>query len=117
MSKHKSDSKKKKKESQLVIRLTKEERDAFVTLCKERDTSAAREIRRFMREWVAGHAKAPILDAEQPSDGRDEADRRGATCARDDDQAAFVLGDPAAADAAETRPANKPKARRRPADR
>lgn len=41
-----------KKDSQLVLRLDKEERDAFVALCKELDTSAAREIRRFMREFV-----------------------------------------------------------------
>lgn len=41
-----------KKDSQLVLRLDKEERDAFVALCKKLDTSAAREIRRFMREFV-----------------------------------------------------------------
>jgi hypothetical protein len=41
-----------KKDSQLVLRLDKEERDAFVELCKELDTSAAREIRRFIREFM-----------------------------------------------------------------
>ena len=49
----KNDKKKGKKGSQLVIRVEKEERDAFVSLCEELDTSAAREIRRFMREFVA----------------------------------------------------------------
>ena len=45
-----------KKSSQLVIRVEKEERDAFVSLCEDLDTSAAREIRRFMRDFVARHA-------------------------------------------------------------
>ena len=56
MSKHKSESKDKKKGSQLVVRVDKAERDAFVTLCDHLDTSAAREIRRFMRELVAANS-------------------------------------------------------------
>lgn len=56
MSKHKSHGKEKKKSSQLVIRVEKTERDAFVSLCDRLDTSAAREIRRFMREQVAVHS-------------------------------------------------------------
>lgn len=56
MSKHKSHGKDKKKGSQLVIRVDKAERDAFVSLCDQLDTSAAREIRRFMRELVAAHS-------------------------------------------------------------
>ena len=42
-----------KKDSQLVLRLDKAERDAFVELCKELDTSAAREIRHFIRRFMA----------------------------------------------------------------
>jgi len=42
----------KKKDSQLVLRLDKDERDAFIDKCKELDTSAAREIRRFIREFM-----------------------------------------------------------------
>lgn len=61
MSKHKSTGKEKKKGSQLVIRVDKTERDAFVMLCDELDTSAAREIRRFMRELVAAHAGADAV--------------------------------------------------------
>lgn len=45
-----------KKNSQLVLRLDKDERDAFVELCKEMDTSAAREIRRFIREFMQKNA-------------------------------------------------------------
>lgn len=47
-----------KKNSQLVLRLDKSERDAFVDLCKDLDTSAAREIRRFIREFMKEHADA-----------------------------------------------------------
>ena len=41
-----------KKDSQLILRLDKEERDVFIKLCKEMDTSAAREIRGFIRDFV-----------------------------------------------------------------
>lgn len=54
-----SDKKKKKqhaKDSQLVIRIRGEERDAFVQLCDELDTSAAREIRHFIRAFLEKHA-------------------------------------------------------------
>lgn len=43
---------KSKKDSQLVLRLDKTDRDAFVQLCKDRDTSAAREIRAFIRKYL-----------------------------------------------------------------
>lgn len=74
MGKHKSDDKKnkKKKSSQLVIRIDAGERDAFVKLCDTLDTSAAREIRRFMRDWVAAHGPQP--DAAQTVDGNAEAE-------------------------------------------
>lgn len=49
--------KEKKKDSQLILRLDKEERDAFVELCKDLDTSAAREIRRFIREFLKEHTE------------------------------------------------------------
>lgn len=44
-----------KKDSQLIIRINGEERDDFVALCEELDTSAAREIRRFIRRFVKEH--------------------------------------------------------------
>lgn len=47
--------KKTNKDSQLVIRLKKSERDRFVQLCDELDTSAAREIRRFIRGFLDEH--------------------------------------------------------------
>ena len=51
----KKESKSSKKNSQLVLRLDKADRDAFVELCKDMDTSAAREIRRFIREFMKEH--------------------------------------------------------------
>jgi len=44
-----------KKDCQLVIRINGGERDQFVTLCDELDTSAARELRRFIREFLREH--------------------------------------------------------------
>ena len=41
-----------KKDSQLIIRISAGERAAFVDLCDRLDTSASREIRRFMRAFV-----------------------------------------------------------------
>jgi len=47
----------KRKDSQLVLRLPREERDAFVSLCDEMDTSAAREVRRFIRDFLKENRK------------------------------------------------------------
>ena len=55
--------KEKKKESQLVIRVEKAEKTAFLALCEALDTSAGREVRRFMRAFVA--AKAAVAEAEE----------------------------------------------------
>jgi len=44
-----------KKDSQLVIRINKLERDLFLDICKEIDTSAAREIRHFIRDFIDEH--------------------------------------------------------------
>ena len=46
-----------KKDSQLVIRVRAEEREAFVELCDKMDTSASREIRGFMKRFVTKHGK------------------------------------------------------------
>ncbi len=47
--------KKQKNDSQLIIRINSEERDQFVKLCEELDTSAAREIRKFIRGFLSEH--------------------------------------------------------------
>ena len=46
------------KDAQLLIRIAGQERDDFVRLCEELDTSAARELRRFIRAFIARHAQA-----------------------------------------------------------
>ena len=43
---------KKKKNAQLVLRLNKETRDRFVEACQDLDTSAAREVRRFIKSFL-----------------------------------------------------------------
>jgi hypothetical protein len=45
-----------KKDSQLILRMNKAERDEFIALCQEQDSSAAREIRRFIRKFVKKNA-------------------------------------------------------------
>jgi hypothetical protein len=55
----KTDKKDHKKNSQLIIRIKKNERDAFVNLCEELDTSAAREIRHFIRDFLTKHGEMP----------------------------------------------------------
>ncbi|MDA7428504.1 hypothetical protein PGB28_08530 [Primorskyibacter aestuariivivens] len=52
----KSDKKPGNKDAQLILRLDKGERDAFVALCKEMDTTAAREIRHFIRKFMKKNA-------------------------------------------------------------
>jgi len=44
-----------KKDCQLVIRINGGERDQFIALCNELDTSAARELRHFIREFLREH--------------------------------------------------------------
>lgn len=47
-----------KKDSQLLIRISTEEREHFLQLCEELDTSAAREIRHFIRGFVKQNSPA-----------------------------------------------------------
>ncbi len=47
-----------KKDSQLIIRINELERNRFVELCNELDTSAAREIRRFIHDFMRKHENA-----------------------------------------------------------
>ena len=49
--------KKKKKDAQLVLRLNKELRNRFVDVCQELDTTAAREVRRFIKRFLKRYEK------------------------------------------------------------
>ncbi|MFT7184721.1 MAG: hypothetical protein ACI84K_000087 [Pseudohongiellaceae bacterium] len=53
-----------KKDSQLVIRINGEERVEFVALCDDLDTSAAREIRKFIRRFVNEHKVDREIDLD-----------------------------------------------------
>ena len=41
-----------RKDAQFVLRLDRETRDYFVDICQELDTTAAREIRRFIKQFI-----------------------------------------------------------------
>lgn len=55
---------KKKKKSdkdedvKLVVRIEAELRDAFIEVCQEMDTTASREVRQFIRDFLARSNKA-----------------------------------------------------------
>jgi hypothetical protein len=55
MTSKKKPKKKNLKDSQLIIRINVSDRDQFVSLCDSLDTSAAREIRRFIRDFLKEH--------------------------------------------------------------
>ncbi|HEY9278687.1 MAG TPA: hypothetical protein VIP51_01325 [Eoetvoesiella sp.] len=44
-----------KKDSQLLIRISTAEREQFLQVCEELDTTAAREIRQFIRAFIKKH--------------------------------------------------------------
>ncbi|WP_169712109.1 hypothetical protein [Acinetobacter indicus] len=46
-----------KKDGQLLIRINSAERDEFIHLGEELDTSAARELRKFIRSFVKQHKR------------------------------------------------------------
>lgn len=53
-----------KKDGQLLIRINSAERDEFIRLCDELDTSAARELRKFIREFVKKHKSTDLTSKE-----------------------------------------------------
>jgi len=58
MSDKPSKSKLNKKDSQLLIRISTAEREQFIQVCEELDTTAAREIRQFIRGFIKKHKSA-----------------------------------------------------------
>ena len=47
----------KKKDAQLVVRLPKDVRDRFIDACQDVDTSAAREVRKFINRFLKRYDK------------------------------------------------------------
>ena len=62
MVKNKDKQKKSRKDAQLVLRLDKVLRDRFVDACQELDTSAAREVRRFIKRFLRRYDKGELDD-------------------------------------------------------
>ena len=52
----------KKKDSTLLIKVNKEEKKKFIALCERNDSSASREIRRFMKEYINNFSVEIKLD-------------------------------------------------------
>ena len=52
--------KRKKKDSQLLIRLDSTMRDEFAVACDELDTSASREIRRFIKQFLVQYNERDV---------------------------------------------------------
>ena len=53
---------KSKKDAQFVLRLDRELRDRFVDICKELDTSAAREVRKFIKRFIKRYENGELED-------------------------------------------------------
>lgn len=51
-----------KKDSQLLIRISSTERERFLQVCENLDTTAAREIRQFIREFIKKHNSTEHAD-------------------------------------------------------
>ena len=52
--------KKSKKDAQLVLRLNKDLRNRFVDACQDLDTTAAREVRRFIKRFLKRYDKGEL---------------------------------------------------------
>lgn len=48
---------KKEKNDQLLIKINKDTKKEFIKLCKEDDSSASREIRKFIQSYIEGYIK------------------------------------------------------------
>lgn len=63
--------KRNKKDGQLLIRISIAEREQFLQLCEQLDTSAAREIRQFIRGFInkntaiESHSSQEIIHVEE----------------------------------------------------
>ena len=52
--------KKKKKDAQLVVRLNADMRDRFMDACDDLDTTAAHEVRRFIKRFIKRYDKGEV---------------------------------------------------------
>jgi len=47
-----------KKDDTLIIKINKEQKKEFIQICKDDDTSASREVRNFIKNFIKTHAEA-----------------------------------------------------------
>ena len=45
----------------LNLRIPKELRDAFVAVCKSKDTTASRELREYIRKYIARNSQRNLI--------------------------------------------------------
>ncbi|MEC4087952.1 hypothetical protein [Pseudoalteromonas rubra] len=57
------------KDAQLIVRINKAQRDEFVALCNELDTSSSREIRKFIKRFVKKHKPEQEKPVKGDQDG------------------------------------------------
>jgi len=62
MAKKKEKQKNNNKNAQLVLRLNEDLRDRFVDACQDLDTSAAREVRRFIKGFLRQYERGEFDD-------------------------------------------------------
>lgn len=60
MAKNSKKKKKNNKDAQLVLRLDSKMRDQFVDACQDLDTSAAREVRRFIKKFLRQYERGEL---------------------------------------------------------
>ncbi len=59
MGKRKKQKSDKDGDAKLVVRIEADLRDAFIEACQAQDTTASREVRRFIRDFLARPGKEP----------------------------------------------------------
>lgn len=47
-----------KKDDTLIVKINKEQKKEFIQICKDDDTSASREVRNFIKNFIKRHAEA-----------------------------------------------------------
>ncbi|KZN63476.1 hypothetical protein N473_16775 [Pseudoalteromonas luteoviolacea CPMOR-1] len=52
----------KNKDAQLLVRINKDQKDQFIALCNELETSSSKEIRKFIKRFLNKHKSKSIGD-------------------------------------------------------
>jgi hypothetical protein len=49
---------KKEKNDQLLVKINKDVKKKFIAICEAQDTSASREVRKFIENFIENHPKS-----------------------------------------------------------